>query len=140
MWVNGDWGWGSWVVMTLSMAAFWVMVAVVGLVLLRAWRDGDGRGGGRHASGTNAPGTVDRLTPEQLLAERYARGEIDSAEFDERRRVLRGSELRSGNPGGRSGPPRAAPSRSASPADRSSPADRTSSGRPAGRPPRPLAS
>jgi putative membrane protein len=77
MW-TGDWGWGGWTAMVAAMAMFWLLVAVVGLVVLRLVRDGGG-------SGTLAS----RESPEQILEARYARGEIDTVEFEHRRRVLR---------------------------------------------------
>lgn len=67
------WGFGM-----LWMALFWV-----GLILVIVWavrqfsRDGPGAGGSR-----------DRAV--EILEERYARGEIDRDEFEERRRTLRG--------------------------------------------------
>jgi putative membrane protein len=82
MWVGDEWTWGSWALMALSMVAFWALVAVVGLVLIRALRDG--QTGGPPAGG-RAP------SAEQILEERFARGEIDLAEFEHRRRALRSS-------------------------------------------------
>ena len=65
-------GWG-WVAMTVGMAAFWVLLFTLAVMLVR---------------GLNRP--VDRAdwprpSPERLLAERFARGEID--EDDYRRRL-----------------------------------------------------
>jgi putative membrane protein len=74
MWWN-DSGW-SWLAMTISMIVFWALVAAVVVILLRSIRDG----------GTISPG---RDNPEQILKERFARGEIDVEEYERRREVLR---------------------------------------------------
>lgn len=68
MWSDGGWGWGGWLVMTLSMVAFWGLLVWTVLWVVRA-------GGPRGAAG---PG------PERILAERFARGEIDEAEYRRR--------------------------------------------------------
>lgn len=64
------WGWGWW--MGFGMVLFW---AVVGLVIWLLVRGGQARISG----GTD---------PSDILAERFARGEISEEEFEERRRVL----------------------------------------------------
>jgi putative membrane protein len=61
------WG-GGWM-----MLLFWIAVIAVAVMLFRRY--------GR-ASGLNRPDALD------VLRERYARGEIDEAEFEARRRVL----------------------------------------------------
>ncbi len=70
MWFGGWW-------MMLWMVLFWA-----GLVLLVVWAvravSGEGQGASR-AGGTNAL---------QILEERFARGEIDREEFEERRSIL----------------------------------------------------
>ena len=74
MWWN-DSGW-SWLAMTISMLVFWALVAGVVITLLRSSR----------ASDTVDPGPND---PEQILKERFARGEIDVEEYERRREVRR---------------------------------------------------
>jgi len=74
MWWN-DSGW-SWLAMTISMIVFWALVASVVLTVIRSNRTADAIG----------PGPAD---PEQILKERFARGEIDVEEYDRRREVLR---------------------------------------------------
>ena len=60
-------GWG-WTFMVLGTVLFWAIV-IAGIVLLvRRGRRGD-------SWGSNRP------SPEELLAQRFARGEIDEAEF-----------------------------------------------------------
>lgn len=71
---NYGWGWGSWLMMTLTMVGFWGLVAWVIVTLAR----GDGRGV------TSVPSA-----PEQILAERFARGEIDQQEYTSRLDALR---------------------------------------------------
>jgi putative membrane protein len=69
-------GWG-YALMTVSMVLFWALIifGVFALVRYLARSDRDGAA---------------RLTPEQLLAERFARGEIDGPEYHERLDALRG--------------------------------------------------
>jgi putative membrane protein len=72
MYWNGDWNWGAWLAMALTMVAFWGLLAwaVVSLVKSSSRRDS-------------------RNDAESILAERLARGELTPAEYDELRRVLR---------------------------------------------------
>jgi putative membrane protein len=72
MW-NDGWGWGVWLTMVVIMIGFsgliaWVIISVT-----------------RGSSNTRPP---DR-SAEDILAERFARGEIDEDEFTARREVLR---------------------------------------------------
>jgi len=70
---HGGWGWGGWLAMTLTMLAFWGLVAWVVVSLVR-------QPGGRREPGRDT---------EEILAERFARGEIDEDEFRQRRAALR---------------------------------------------------
>ncbi|HET6951953.1 MAG TPA: SHOCT domain-containing protein [Acidimicrobiales bacterium] len=72
MWWDGDGGWGPWVAMTFIMLAFWGVVIWAVVSVVRS----AGAGRARDA--------------EDVLAERFARGEIDEDEFRRRREVLRG--------------------------------------------------
>lgn len=74
-----DGGWGGWFIGPIMMIVF-IAVAVVVVVLLVRWLGGPGHSGTLH----NPPGK----TPMDILKERFARGEIDKEEFEERRRVL----------------------------------------------------
>jgi putative membrane protein len=74
MWDGGDWFFGPFMMLLF----LGVLVAIV--VLLVRWLGGVG-------PGMSAGG---RATPLDVLRERYARGEIDKAEFEERKGVLGG--------------------------------------------------
>jgi len=69
-------GWG-YALMTISMVLFWALV-IFGVVALVRFLARDDRQ------------ATTRSTPEQLLAERFARGEIDEHEYHHRVDVLRG--------------------------------------------------
>jgi putative membrane protein len=64
------WGWGGWIVPTLTMLVFLGGLAAVTILLVR-------RPAGR------VPDTA-----EHILAERFARGDIDEAEYQQRRQAL----------------------------------------------------
>lgn len=75
-----NWGAGGWIVMSLVMVVFWG-----GLILLVVWLArgaGRGRPTGRPADPTGHAAEV--------LAERFARGEIDEEEFNRRSELLHG--------------------------------------------------
>ena len=71
MWWGGDWGWGAWLVMSLMMLAFWALVIWAFLSVARG-------------SGSNRPDSG-----EDILADRFARGEIDEDEYRRRRELIR---------------------------------------------------
>ena len=73
-------GWGGMAFGFLMMIAFVAAIVVVVVLVMRAL-GGGGRGG---SARTTQPGK----TPLDILEERFARGEIDAQEFEERRRVL----------------------------------------------------
>lgn len=76
-----DGGWFGWFAGPVMMIVF-IAIAVVVVVLLVRWLGGAG-----HGHPTHPPLHTGRA-PLDILRERYARGEIDREEFEERRRVL----------------------------------------------------
>jgi len=79
---NGMSGWG-YGLMTAGMIVFWGLV-IAGAVILVRYVAGGMRG------------TDDR--PEQILAERFARGEIDEQDYRSRLATLRGGPRPAGHP------------------------------------------
>ena len=75
----GAWGWGGMIFGPIMMIVF-IAVVVVVVVLLVRWLGGPGHGGALHSS----PGKM----PLDILKERFAKGEIDKEEFEERQRVM----------------------------------------------------
>ncbi len=73
------WGWGRMIFGPIIMIVF-IAVAVVVVVVLVRWLGGPGHGGVLHSP----PGK----TPLDILKKRFAKGEIDKEEFEERQRVL----------------------------------------------------
>jgi putative membrane protein len=86
VWDGHDWGWGGWLLMSLSMVVFWGLV--IGL-LIAFLRTSGASGQDESAEGHGRDG-VSGGSAEQILARRYARGEIDEAEYHRRLDVLRG--------------------------------------------------
>lgn len=80
----GDGGIVGWVVMALMMLLFWGAVAAVVILLIRGGRPG--------AGGAYGPPHPPNSDPERILNERFARGEIDANELNERRAVLRNKQ------------------------------------------------
>ncbi len=76
MWWTDGIGWGNWVVMTLAMVAFWGLVVVAVVALFRDGRRTDESAPRRAASA------------EEILDQRFARGEIDAQEYHARKEVL----------------------------------------------------
>jgi putative membrane protein len=70
-------GW-DWFMMSIGTLLFWAVLITVGVLLYRTL----GRGSDRPHPPVGA-------SPEQLLAERFARGEIDEEEYRRRLAVLR---------------------------------------------------
>ena len=75
MMYGNDMGWGGWVLMTVSVLAFWALVAAVVVALVRSGR-GDTRPHERPKEAL------------ELLDERFARGEIDETDYHRRRELL----------------------------------------------------
>ena len=75
MWGDAGWGWGMGFGM-ISMVLSWILV-ILGIVVLVRW-----------VGGSSASGTPPSKTALDILNERYARGEIEKQEFEEKKRVL----------------------------------------------------
>lgn len=75
-WYNDGTGWIGWLVMTLTMVAFWSLVIYAVMSIFR----------GTQRAGEPLSGQRD---PMQILDERFARGEIDEDEYHARSSVLR---------------------------------------------------
>jgi len=73
---DGDWGAGDWLAMSAMMLVFWASVIVLVVWAARSFHSGDRQAG--------SPGAG----PDEVLAERYALGEIDDEEFHRRRELL----------------------------------------------------
>jgi putative membrane protein len=83
MWHDGwGWGWGGWVLMTVVMVVFWAVVITLVVLAIRYLTSDRGRSAGPQ------PGPI-TSGPEDVLAERYARGEIDDDEYRRRLALLR---------------------------------------------------
>jgi putative membrane protein len=80
MWGGYDhgWGWGMGFGM-ISMVLFWVLV-IVGIVVLVRWTAA--------GTGTSSAGPTSGKTALDILKERYARGEIQRDEFEQKKRDL----------------------------------------------------
>lgn len=79
-WTESDLSAWGWVAMVAGMAIFWGLLIAVFVVVVR----------GLSRPGDQAYGPTP--TPEQLLAERFARGEIDDEEYRRRLATLTGSD------------------------------------------------
>jgi putative membrane protein len=82
-WYEGT-GWGSWSVMMLVMLAFWAVV-VVGIVALLRWT-ATPQPRRQDETMSAAPSAQARA----VLDERFARGDIDEAEYTSRLATLQG--------------------------------------------------
>jgi putative membrane protein len=80
-WDDGGWSAIDWLAMGLMMVLFWAALAGIVVWLIRSTRT-DHRAGTRPATSH----------ADELLAERFARGEIDADEFTRRRGQLHTSE------------------------------------------------
>jgi putative membrane protein len=77
-WGPSEGGWGHMIFGGFMMIAFWGAIILLVVVLVR-WLSGG------HAHGGPIPG---HKPPLQILQERFAKGEIDKEEYEERRRLL----------------------------------------------------
>jgi putative membrane protein len=79
-WGMGAWGMGmGWIGMLVGIA-FWVLIFLALVYLIKYLIQATGRPG--------RPPESERKTPLDILKERYARGEIDKEEFDSKKKDL----------------------------------------------------
>lgn len=78
MWRDSGWSAGEWISMAFVMVLFWGLVLFAAVAYLRSG----------HSRPESSPPT-DLRDSERTLAERFARGEIDVEEFNQRRDALR---------------------------------------------------
>jgi putative membrane protein len=81
---TGMGGWG-YVLMTVNLVLFWGLI-VGGIFAVVRHFGGPGR--------AHQAVTWEQQTPEQILAQRFARGEIDEEEYHRRIAIVRGSPTR----------------------------------------------
>jgi len=83
-----DYGWGAGSGMGLAggiiMTVFWVAV-LAALIILVVWLVRQAQGG---ATPVGSAGTTAAPNPLDILKTRYAKGEIDKEEYEERRKTL----------------------------------------------------
>jgi putative membrane protein len=72
MWWWHNWSWWSWSLMTIGMLAFWAALAWIIVIAIRS-----------------SPPSRESHLAEDVLAERFARGEIDETEYQRRLEALR---------------------------------------------------
>lgn len=71
MWWHGTWSWSAWLAMTVTWVAFWALIIWAVVTVVRSLGSGPSR------------------RADEILAERFARGEIDEEEYRRRRELLR---------------------------------------------------
>jgi putative membrane protein len=76
---DGGWDGGQWIAMAFMMLVFWGVVVAAVVALVRR----------PTVHGVGEPPRPLHHDSERILGERFARGEIDEAEFTSRRDILR---------------------------------------------------
>lgn len=76
-WADGGTGFWGYTLMTISMVLFWALI-IYGVVMAT-----------RVLGRENQPAAPVRRTPEQILAERFAHGEIDEQQYHQHLAALR---------------------------------------------------
>ncbi len=82
IWYDLGWSWWGWLLMTAGMLAFWGLLI---WAVVMAVRGGIG--------GSDATTARAAASPQQILAERFARGEIDEHEYHQRLEALRSTTV-----------------------------------------------
>jgi putative membrane protein len=84
MWYwNTGWSWWGWLGMSVSMVIFWGLV-IWGIVALVRYLS---------TPKPQATSSDQHTSPDTILAERFARGEIDESEYAHEREILRSNNL-----------------------------------------------
>jgi putative membrane protein len=78
--MNGGWDGGGWGFAMMFMSLVFLACVVVGVLLLAR----------SHSHGEQPPNRSEGSRALDVLDERFARGEIDESEYQERRRILTG--------------------------------------------------
>ncbi|GGU73289.1 hypothetical protein GCM10010211_43940 [Streptomyces albospinus] len=81
----------GWIAASVGLILFWALVVTVGILVFRALAR-PGRHGGEPPGWHMGPQPTAGPTAEQILAERYARGEIEDEEYQRRLAMLRASK------------------------------------------------
>jgi len=81
MWGNG-WGWAGWVLICVVMVLFWALLIIAIVLAIRYLV-------GSRDTSAGTPSYRPSQSGEDLLAERFARGEIDEDEYRRRMTVIR---------------------------------------------------
>lgn len=79
-WSGGTWGGGNWIMFLLSIA--FLVAVIVGIVFVVRALSGGGTGGDDRVP------PRERETPEELVRRRYAAGEIEREEYEQKLRDL----------------------------------------------------
>ena len=79
-WNHSGWGVGDWLAMVTMMVLVWGLLVALAVWLFRGSRKQPGALGPQHVPSSQSA--------DLMLAERFARGEIDEDEFTHRRAVL----------------------------------------------------
>lgn len=80
-WHDGGWGPGRWIGMGLMLLAFWSLIAALVVYVVRNV--------GHRAADHGGAGVAPPDQAMRILDERFARGDIDADEYNQRRDVLR---------------------------------------------------
>ncbi len=83
MWHHGYWGWGGWILTAMVLTLFFAL-AITAIVAAVRYLGGPG-----HHQRPAGRGAAAGRKPDEILAERFARGEIDDEEYRRRVALLR---------------------------------------------------
>jgi putative membrane protein len=87
-WYNHNLGGWGWFAMSASMILFWVLIITAAVMLFRVLGRQHEHSHAPHPHSASHPAAP---TPEQVLADRFARGEIDEEEYRRRLATLHSS-------------------------------------------------